>query len=72
MKPEVPGMIGCATNLCVFGHPGGMATNGPCHCLDLIRPQSERLRITRNIQLLRQEIRRLREPAVEPPQGDKP
>ena len=25
--------IGCADGGCVFGHPGGMHTNGGCNCL---------------------------------------
>jgi hypothetical protein len=25
---------GCTNHGCVFGHPGGMGTNGACHCLD--------------------------------------
>lgn len=25
--------VGCSDGSCVFGHPGGMCTNGGCHCL---------------------------------------
>lgn len=25
----------CSDHSCVFTHPGGMGTNGGCHCLDL-------------------------------------
>lgn len=25
--------VGCSDAFCVFGHPGGMATNGGCQCL---------------------------------------
>jgi len=25
--------IGCGDNSCMFGSPGGMATNGGCHCM---------------------------------------
>lgn len=29
--------VGCSNGTCVFGHPGGMHTNGGCHCLDELR-----------------------------------
>lgn len=33
----LPGYPGCSDGGCVFGHPGGMHTNGGCHCLDELR-----------------------------------
>jgi hypothetical protein len=26
--------IGCTDGACIFGHHGGMCTNGGCHCAD--------------------------------------
>lgn len=26
--------VGCGDNSCIWGSPGGMATNGGCRCLD--------------------------------------
>lgn len=28
------GIEPCADNSCMFGSPGGMSTNGGCHCLE--------------------------------------
>lgn len=33
----IPDYPGCSDGGCVFGHPGGMHTNGGCHCLDELR-----------------------------------
>lgn len=33
----LPPYVGCTDGGCVFGHPGGMHTNGGCHCLDELR-----------------------------------
>lgn len=64
MKP-VPGNEerGCSDHGCVWGHRGGMGTNGGCHCL----PHSpehltkeEWYSIRRGIFNLNQEIRTLR------------
>ncbi len=30
----VVGIVPCGDNSCMFGSPGGMATNGGCRCLD--------------------------------------
>jgi len=60
-RPDVEGIKGCTDGGCVFGHPGGMHTNGGCSCLREVRPTELRLRFLRNISLLRAEIRRLKE-----------
>lgn len=59
-RPELPDIKGCTDGGCIFGHPGGMHTNGGCACIKEIRPTELRLRFQRNIQMLRAEIRRLR------------
>jgi hypothetical protein len=56
-KPDLPEIKGCTDGGCNFGHPGGMHTNGGCACLK--NPQSERIRIHRNIVELRNEISRV-------------
>lgn len=33
----IPPYVGCTDGGCVFGHPGGMYTNGGCKCLDELR-----------------------------------
>lgn len=60
-KPEVDGILGCTDHGCIFGHPGGMGTNGGCACLKEVRPASMRRKYERNVRLLRAEIRRLRD-----------
>lgn len=60
-RPELPDIKGCTDGGCVFGHPGGMHTNGGCSCLRNLQPVGERLRIMRNIRALRAEIQRLRD-----------
>ena len=37
--------VGCGDNSCIFGSPGGMATNGGCRCFD--SPNREHLRAIR-------------------------
>lgn len=65
-KPDTPEVKGCTDGGCIFGHPGGMHTNGGCRCLRSIGPLSETSRrVHRNILLLRQEIERLREQSEE-------
>jgi len=59
-KTEIPEVQGCTDQGCVFGHPGGMATNGGCRCIDIQDPETRR-RVTRNIRALRKEIRLLRD-----------
>lgn len=58
-KPDTPEIKGCTDGGCIFGHPGGMRTNGGCACLKTMATSS-RLRVQRNIMLLRQEIQNLR------------
>lgn len=62
-KPELPEIQGCTDHSCVFGHPGGMGTNGGCRCID-IQDQTQRTRVKHNILALRKEIRFLREIAA--------
>jgi hypothetical protein len=38
--------FGCGDNSCVFGSPGGMATNGGCRCFELL-PRDEEGRATK-------------------------
>lgn len=59
MKLNIEGIKGCTDHGCIFGHPGGMGTNGGCHCLEM-RPTAERLRIERNVRLLIRAIQDLR------------
>lgn len=61
-KPDHPDIKGCTDGGCIFGHPGGMHTNGGCSCLKAIRSTfpAHGLRIERNIRLLRQEIESLK------------
>jgi len=47
------GPIGCHDGSCVFGHPGGMTTNGGCQCLK-----------EQNIHMLRRVILQLSSVAV--------
>ena len=45
---RVHGDVGCSDGGCIFGHPGGMHTNGGCRCLEETDPV-----------LLRRSLRRL-------------
>ena len=60
MKLNIEGVQGCTDGGCIFGHPGGMHTNGGCHCLRDVRPTTQRLRLMRNVHLLVKEVRQLR------------
>lgn len=60
MKLNIEGVKGCTDHGCIFGHPGGMGTNGGCACLRDIRPAGERLRLLRNVHLLVKAIEHLR------------
>ena len=52
--------MGCTDHGCVFGHPGGMGTNGGCRCLDDLRyGKATPLRVSK----LRREIVAAREAA---------
>lgn len=52
--------FGCGDNSCVFGSPGGMATNGGCRCFEEMPRTPEgrtaRLRLTRGVLALRQAL----------------
>lgn len=62
-RPEVEGIEGCTDGGCIFGHPGGMHTNGGCACMRELRPFAFRRRMVQNIQLYRREILRLKQEA---------
>lgn len=51
--------LGCSDHGCVFGHPGGMGTNGGCNCLDGVRSPIDRVHIRTGIQQLRDKVKRL-------------
>ena len=44
-------------NSCMFGPPGGMATNCGCDCLDAEKDREKRVRIRKGVQSLRDGIR---------------
>jgi len=44
---------GCSDGGCIFGHPGGMHTNGGCHCLKLKMTPDDRVYLRKQITLLR-------------------
>lgn len=55
-----PRDYGCGDGGCVFGHPGGMHTNGGCRCLDrreLAHDMEALLRVRTGISALRQRIK---------------
>ncbi len=54
--PDAARLSGCGSHDCVWGHPGGMGTNGACHCLDDIGRSlnfKRKIEIQRGIQALR-------------------
>jgi hypothetical protein len=58
---RVAGVDGCSSGGCIWGHPGGMHTNGECRCLQYSVPlPDDRRRIQKNIHALRAENERLR------------
>lgn len=63
---------GCTDGGCVFGHPGGMHTNGGCHCIPTQKPtHEERARLRDGIKAMRAEILRMRKLGV-PAENDVP
>lgn len=47
--PEEPKKISdmaCTNHGCIYGHPGGMGTNGGCHCLAEVRDVDDRMQIS--------------------------
>lgn len=44
--------VGCSDGSCVFGHPGGLQTNGGCHCLSDL-PFRQRIGVTKFLRGLR-------------------
>lgn len=56
-KPQV----NCSDHSCVFGHPGGMGTNGGCRCLMDVRDPSVRREIKHKLHDLVEYIKELEE-----------
>lgn len=58
-----PQVEGCSDHGCIWGHRGGMGTNGGCGCLkDLMRlPLEVRHRLQRNIKAMQRELEELRQ-----------
>jgi hypothetical protein len=57
---RVEGVEGCSDGGCVWGHPGGMHTNGGCKCLYYAAPKlDDRRRIEKNIRALRARVAEL-------------
>ena len=55
-------LYGCSDHNCIYGHAGGMGTNGGCRCeKELHRIGPEGIKAARQIRLLRAENERLRE-----------
>ena len=53
-------LYGCSDHGCIYGHPGGMGTNGGCRCRrELQRSGEEGRKAVRQIQLLRDDIKEL-------------
>lgn len=46
---RLPTVEGCSDHNCIFGHPGGMGTNGGCACEKDIRGHTMRVRFIKNI-----------------------
>jgi len=46
----------CSDAGCVFGHPGGMATNGGCHCLERVIGPYLRARLYKLSRVARQAL----------------
>jgi hypothetical protein len=57
----LPDIEGCSDHDCVFGHPGGMGTNGGCACLKDFRSITMKQRFIKNIFAYRKRIRDLQE-----------
>lgn len=58
--------LGCSDGNCIFGHPGGMHTNGGCHCLPGLSVLSnwtpeERIELRNKIRKLAAQNKALRE-----------
>lgn len=51
--------LGCSDHSCIWGHDGGMGTNGGCHCL--VDDDRKTLRAaSRAVRMMRQELAALR------------
>jgi hypothetical protein len=60
--------LGCSDGSCVFGHPGGMQTNGGCHCLSEVKPTLFRIKLSHFLRSLRKEL--VNRNAVTPQKSD--
>jgi predicted DNA-binding ribbon-helix-helix protein len=47
---------GCSDHSCVWGHPGGMGTNGGCKCLRIERDPDKRIRLEKNVRAIRAQL----------------
>lgn len=58
----VAGVDGCSDHGCIWGHPGGMGTNGGCNCLKSLRyglTLDDVRKFQRNIHALRARVAEL-------------
>ena len=53
--------FGCSDGGCVFGHPGGMHTNGGCRCLAELPPE-KRVRVRNGIRQMREALEEISDP----------
>jgi hypothetical protein len=53
---EISREFGCSDGGCVFGHPGGMHTNGGCHCARPNATTIEAAQVRAGIRALREEL----------------
>jgi hypothetical protein len=45
-EPKKISDMACTDHGCIYGHPGGMGTNGGCHCLTEVRDVDDRRQIS--------------------------
>lgn len=55
--------FGCSDHGCVFGHPGGMGTNGGCRCIQSHMTPAGRHKLQRGIAALRARVAELEGPS---------
>lgn len=71
-QEERPLAVHCSDGNCIFGHPGGMHTNGGCRCIPTLSESrhwtsEERRSLRDRIKALAAEVRRLRAEAGKAP-----
>lgn len=64
------GITPCGDNSCMFGPPGGMATNGGCCCIERMESERTPRRARVYIQKLAAALRDLSQPQQRDPGGD--